>query len=101
MGTLLPDDVDRVLYLDCDTLCNGSLHDFYNLNFGDNYAAGVIDCLSEAYYDLFDMDKTSRYCNSGMLLFNIKKWREDNMETIVANYVRSKKDMYSLWSKVL
>lgn len=90
LGTLLPVDIDRVLYLDCDTLCNGSLHDFYHVDFEDNYAAGVIDCLSDAYYELFGMDKTSRYCNSGMLLFNLKKWRDDDMEKTVASYVRSK-----------
>lgn len=90
LGTLLPSSVERVLYLDCDTICNGSLHDFYNLDFENNYAAGVIDCLSEAYYDLFGMNNTSRYCNSGMLLFNLRKWRDDNMEKIVADYVRSK-----------
>lgn len=90
LGTLLPQHFDRVLYLDCDTLCNGSLSDFYNIDLDDNYAAGVIDCLSDAYYDLFDMDKTSRYCNSGMLLFNLRRWREDNMERKVADFVRSK-----------
>lgn len=57
LGTLLPESVERVLYLDCDTLCTGSLHDFYNLDFDGNYAAGVIDCLSDAYYDLFEMEK--------------------------------------------
>lgn len=90
LGTLLPQSVDRVLYLDCDTLCNENLSDFYNTDLEDYYAAGVIDCLSDPYYELFDMDKTSRYCNSGMLLFNLKKWREDNMENTVADYVRSK-----------
>lgn len=90
LGTLLPSDIERVLYLDCDTLCNGCLHDFYYMDLEDNYVAGVIDCLSDAYYELFGMDKTSRYCNSGMLLFNLKKWREDNMEETVASYVRSK-----------
>ena len=90
LGSILPENVDRVLYLDCDTLCNGSLREFYDTDFEDNYAAGVIDCLSDPYYELFDMDKNSRYCNSGMLLFNLKKWRDDNMEKTVADYVRSK-----------
>lgn len=90
LGTLLPESVERVLYLDCDTLCTGSLHDFYNLDFDGNYAAGVIDCLSDAYYDLFEMEKGARYCNSGVLLLNIKKWREDDIEKNVADYVRTK-----------
>lgn len=90
LGSLLPDSVERVLYLDCDTLCNGRLREFYDIDFENNYAAGVIDCLSDGYYELFDMDGDSRYCNSGMLLFNLKKWREDNMEKAVTEYVKSK-----------
>lgn len=90
LGSILPINVEKVLYLDCDTLCNEKLSDFYNIDLEDYYAAGVIDCLSDPYYELFDMDKTSRYCNSGMLLLNLKKWREDNMENTVADYVRSK-----------
>lgn len=90
LGSILPINVEKVLYLDCDTLCNEKLSDLYNTDLEAYYAAGVIDCLSNPYYELFDMDKTSRYCNSGMLLLNLKKWREDNMENIVADYVRSK-----------
>lgn len=90
LGSILPINIEKVLYLDCDTLCNENLSDFYNTDLEDYYAVGVIDCLSDPYYELFDMDKTSRYCNSGMLLFNLKKWREDNMENTVADYVRSK-----------
>lgn len=89
LGTLLPKDVERVLYLDCDTLCCGSLRKFYNMDMEDCYAAGVIDCLSEEYYKLFGMDSTSRYCNSGIILFDLKKWREDNIEEKIAEYVRS------------
>lgn len=99
LGTLLPAEVNRVLYLDCDTLCNSSLHDFYHMDFEGNYAAGVIDCLSDAYYELFGMDKTSRYCNSGMLLINLKKWREDNMEKQLLLMFDPKMAMYSSWNK--
>ena len=88
LGSILPDDVDRALFLDCDTLCNGSISEFYNTDLGDNLAAGVIDCLSDAYYDLFNMDETSRYCNSGVVLLDLKKWREQHIESAITEYVR-------------
>ena len=88
LGSILPDDVDRAVFLDCDTLCNGSISDFYNTDLGDNLAAGVIDCLSDAYYDLFNMDETSRYCNSGVVLLDLKKWREQHIESAITEYVR-------------
>lgn len=90
LGSILPNDVERVLYLDCDTLCHGDLFDFWNMNIGNNYCGAVTDAVGEHYYELFDMNKTSRYCNSGMVLFDLKRWREDKMEDKVADYVRSK-----------
>lgn len=90
LGTILPNSVERVLYLDCDTLCNASLDKFYNTDLENYYCAGVIDCLSEAYYELFQLSKKSFYCNSGVILFDLKKWRDNNMESKVADYVRSK-----------
>ena len=88
LGTILPKEVERVLYLDCDTLCNGSLNNFCNQELDDNYCAGVIDAVGENYYRLFKMNDSSRYCNSGIVLFNLKKWREDGIEDKVAQYVR-------------
>ena len=90
LGSILPKDVERVLYLDCDTLCHGDLQEFWNMNLGENYCGAVTDAVGEHYYELFDMNKTSRYCNSGIVLFDLKKWREDKMEDAVAEYVRKK-----------
>ena len=88
LGTILPKEVERVLYLDCDTLCHGSLKEFWHQDLEGNYCAAVTDAVGEHYYNLFEMNETSRYCNSGMVLFDLKKWREDKMEDKVAQYVR-------------
>lgn len=88
LGTILPESVEKVLYLDCDTLCHGDLQDFWEIDLGGNYCGAVTDAVGEHYYDLFGMNNTSRYCNSGMILFNLKRWREDKLEDKVAEYVR-------------
>lgn len=88
LGTILPKEVERVLYLDCDTLCDGDLNELWNLDLQGNYCAAVTDALGENYYALFKMNDTSRYCNSGMVLFDLKKWRDNAMENVVAHYVR-------------
>jgi len=88
LGTILPESVERVLYLDSDTLCNGSLKELYSTNLEECYCGGVSDCLGEKYYNLFDMDKNSSYCNSGMLLFDLKAWRANKLEDIVVQCLR-------------
>ena len=90
LGSFLPIDVERVLYLDCDTLCHGDLHEFWDTDLGENYCGAVTDAVGEHYYELFNMNKTSRYCNSGIVLFNLKRWRQDKLEEKVADYVRAK-----------
>lgn len=90
LGSILPNEVERVLYLDCDTLCHGDLQEFWDMDLQGCYCGAVTDAVGEHYYELFDMNKTSRYCNSGMILFDLKRWREDGMEDKVAEYVREK-----------
>ena len=86
----LPENIDRVLYLDSDTVIEGNLDELWNLDLDGYYLAGVDDCLSSKYRDLIGLSDSDTYCNSGVLLINVKKWRENNIvksfiEAIVKN----------------
>lgn len=76
----IPDNIDRILYLDSDTIIEGPLDDLWNIDFKDAYLAAVDDCLSRFYRPLVGISKNGVYCNSGVLLVNLKKWREDNIQ---------------------
>lgn len=91
---LVPEDVDRVLYLDSDTVIEGDLTELWNIDFKGNYIAGVDDCLSRRYAKLVDLQKNGTYCNSGMLLMNLKKWREDNIKQTFIDYIYEKKGYF-------
>ena len=75
----VPDTVDRLLYLDSDTVIEGPLDELWNVDFGDDYLAGVDDCLSSTYRKIVDLKEGGTYINSGVLMVNLKKWREDNI----------------------
>ncbi len=75
----VPEDVDRVLYLDSDTLIEGPLDELWNVDFGECYMAGVDDCLSATYHKLVGLGEGGTYCNAGVLMMDLKKWREDNV----------------------
>ena len=74
----VPEDVDRVLYLDSDTLIEGPLDELWDTDLEGFYMAGADDCLSRTYRKLVDL-KEGTYCNAGVLLMNLKKWRQDNI----------------------
>lgn len=69
-------DEQRALYLDCDTVCQGALDEYYNTDFENNYIVGCegIDVSKRQAKEL----NIDFYINSGVLLFNIQKMNNEN-----------------------
>lgn len=78
---LLPTEVDKVLYLDCDMIINKSLVDLYNSVIGD-YAFGIVldeDFQNQDKYDRLQYNFQKLYCSAGMMLINLDYWRKNNV----------------------
>ncbi|SHH68281.1 glycosyltransferase family 8 protein [Clostridium grantii] len=80
LGRIISTNVERVIYMDCDSVINKSLMDLWTMNIYQYYIAGVLDTVSNETKVKVGMDLKSPYVNAGMLLINLKKWREDNIE---------------------
>ena len=77
----LPDmctDLDKILYLDCDTLILGDLSELFNTNLDNKYLAGVKDIWGIHTYCKRLKMVSGVYVNSGMLLFNADFCRKEN-----------------------
>lgn len=91
IGTLLPDDVDKVLALDSDTLILGDLTELWNMDMGNNILAGVADCLNlKAYKKQFGLEGEEFYCNAGVYLIDLKKWREEQIENTIKDVIKER-----------
>lgn len=80
VGDILPDDVDRVLYLDPDIVVIRDLREFYNMSLEGNIIAGAphLHLIAEDVNRIrLGLNKKSRYINAGVLLIDLKKWREN------------------------
>ncbi len=77
---ILPADLEKVLYLDGDIAVTGSLTELWNTEMGDCAVASVTD-MSEAIqeYSRLGYDSAFGYFNSGVLLINLKYWRENKV----------------------
>ena len=53
IGTLLPNNVDRVICLDSDTLICSDLEELWNIDMHGNILAGVADCMNIKKYRRF------------------------------------------------
>lgn len=76
---LLPIHVTEVLYLDCDTLINDDLSELFSIDIEDKFVAGVEDTMYDDMKTSIFIDKDSSYINAGVLLINLKRWRNYNI----------------------
>ena len=88
----LPDlckDLDKVLYLDCDTLIRGNLDELFSLDLTDKYLAGVKDVWGVSkYVKRLDM-KSGVDVNSGMLLFKCDYCRKEHFFDKVVDFAKN------------
>lgn len=73
-------DVDKILYLDCDSLIVDSLLELWNIDITEYMCAGVLDIMPNVYKESIGLKEEDIYINSGVLLINLKLWRERNIE---------------------
>lgn len=91
MARVLPETVDRVIYIDCDTVILDSLQDMFDTPMGNNYLGMVAEPTSnKARRRQLGMPDSQPYFNAGILLVNLKLWREENAENTVLCYYRDK-----------
>lgn len=78
--TILPKDVERCIYLDCDTVVRHSLKELWEMDLEGKIVGAVDDCRSDRYKTELGLSTESTYTNNGVLLIDLKSWREIQVE---------------------
>lgn len=89
-------DCDKVLYLDIDVLVRDSLKPLWDTDLGDNWLGACIDLFVErqnAYKQKIGMADGEYYFNAGVLLINLKKWRQHDIFKMACEWVEQYKDV--------
>ena len=69
-------DEDITLCLDCDTIFKKNGDELFNTDLGDNYISATLEANG-------DYKPMKNYCNTGVMLMNLKKMREDGMDDVL------------------
>ena len=88
---LLPQSIEKILYLDCDIVVVGNLQDLYDKDVDDYAFLAVQDFLSSGYKKKIGIKNTDTYINTGVMLLNLKKFRELPLAERIGKFV----DQYS------
>ena len=96
---LLPDTLERILYLDADTVIINPLTQLYAAPFGDAYFMACTHTrklLEKLNAARLGMDEAAPYINTGVLLYNLPALRADlDMERVRA-FADEKQDVFLL-----
>jgi lipopolysaccharide biosynthesis glycosyltransferase len=88
LSALLPEQIGRVLYLDCDIVVEGDITPLWETDLSDLAVACVEDVGSGSpeRYERLCYDPAYRYFNSGVLLVNLDYWRRHRVDRLCIDY---------------
>ncbi len=92
--TFIRDDVKRLLYVDCDTLVVSSLAGLTDIDMNGKAVGVVRDSLTDEYKTLIGFEEKDDYFNSGMLLIDVDKWKEQDVTHSLFDYAKNVRSKY-------
>lgn len=89
---ILPITIDKVLYLDGDIIVRKSLLPLWNTDISDFALAAVLDLNERNNSMRLQYDPRLGYFNSGVMLINMRYWRDSHASKLFAEFLKSHKD---------
>jgi lipopolysaccharide biosynthesis glycosyltransferase len=86
MTQFLDPDMDKVLYLDSDLIVLDDIGDLWDTDISRYYLGAVLDPYSDNHINL-GFREDEKCFNAGVLLVNLRKWREANVVPTFVRYV--------------
>lgn len=86
----LPEDLGRVLYLDCDIIVKQSIRELWNLDLHGKTIGALMDAFSKYYRANIDLEENDIMFNSGVMLIDLDKWRKDRVEDKLLEFISRK-----------
>jgi len=88
LGDILPEDMERVISLDSDTLALGPVDALWKLNLLEHPIAGVDDCMGRvALVKTQHLKPDAVHGNAGMFLIDLAAWRRENWTEQFHRYI--------------
>ena len=94
VSEFIPEDVDRLLYLDADTIVTGSLSELFDTDLKGSALGMVLDSVGENHKKDLNLSDSEGYYNSGVLLIDMNVWRRDNYTEKIVDHVKTVRAQY-------
>lgn len=84
----------KVLYLDADTIVNGSLQPLLEYDLKGKSIGMVLESIRDDYKTMIGMRHDSDYYNSGVILFDVNKWEQNNYCQKLVEHIQNVRSSY-------
>ena len=88
ISELIPAEVERLVYFDSDTLITGALDEIVLMDMKDYPLAMVLDSLVRGHKKHLNLSKDAFYYNSGVIVFQMDKFRENKCTEQIVRHVK-------------
>lgn len=90
VGSVLPQEVERVLYLDCDTVILASLKRLWETDLKGRVMGAVMEpTIYPEVKESIGLKELDPYFNSGVLLIDLDRWRREGIEKRLVEFFGS------------
>lgn len=96
LSSILPSSINKVVYLDCDIVVIGKINDLFSLEI-DGYPVAAVQEpveICDDHRNQLSIPYGESYFNSGVLLINLKYWRDNNCEIALLEFSKRKRFVY-------
>lgn len=91
LGDVLPADMDRVLYIDCDTVILSSLEKLMHINLKGKILGAVMEpTIYTSVKAQIGLSIEEPYFNSGVLLIDMNRWRKEKVQQKLLDFYQKK-----------
>ncbi len=100
IAELLPEKFDKAIYLDCDLVVRGNLEELWETDLAENHILAATDMLIQYVsspsgllnYKELEISPNAKYFNAGILVINLKKWRDEKIAIEAIEYLKHNKE---------
>lgn len=86
LSEIMSKEVGRVLYIDCDTLILDDLSELYDMDLA-NTCGNVAEPTASLMKRKVGLKPQDTYVNAGIMLIDIKRWREEKVDKKFISYI--------------
>lgn len=96
---LLPQSLEKVLYLDADMIIKQDIEDLWKADVTDYALAAVPDFTEKNRHEVLGLPIDKKYFNAGVMILNLSYWRSHQTSEELIQFIQEHPDKIKFWDQ--